>query len=84
MVPLCTLLCPLRKINFSQDSRIYEVQVRKSYFVPFEPIEWLENFTWPRQTWSLEAVSQIFRMCSGPSFIAKYNHWRAENSIAHF
>ena len=30
---------PLRKIHFSQDSKIHEVQVRKSYFVPFAAIE---------------------------------------------
>ena len=34
---------PFSNIPFSQDSQIHEVQVQKSYFVPFEPIEWLEN-----------------------------------------
>ena len=43
MVLLCTLPMPLRKIHFSQDSQLHEVQVRKRYSVPFEPIEWLEN-----------------------------------------
>ena len=33
---------------FSQDSKIHEVQVRKSYFVPFEPIESLENLQMAR------------------------------------
>ena len=42
VIPMCTLPVRMSKIPFSQDSQIHEVQVRKSYFVPFEPIEWLE------------------------------------------
>ena len=34
----------MSKIPFPHDSQIHEVEVRKSYFAPFESIEWLENF----------------------------------------
>ena len=39
VVPMYTLLLQISKLHFSQDLQIHEVQVRKSYFVPFEPIE---------------------------------------------
>ena len=43
VVLMYTLPLQISKINFSQDMQIHEVQVRKSYFVPLEPIESLEN-----------------------------------------
>ena len=43
MTSLCILRLPLCKTHFSQDSQIHEVRVKNSYFVPLEPIEWLEN-----------------------------------------
>ena len=84
MVPLCTLPVPLRKIHFSQDSQIHEVQVQKAILYPLTQSNGSKICTWPGQTWSLENVSQIFCMCSGPSFIAKYNCGRAEKSLANF
>ena len=43
VIPMFILRVPLSKIHFSQDSQIHEVEVRKSYSVPFEPIKCLEN-----------------------------------------
>ena len=84
MVPLCTLPVPLRKIHFSQDSKLHEAQVRKSYFVPFDPIEWLENLHMARTDLELRKCVPNFCMCPGLSFIAKYNCGRAEKSFANF
>ena len=43
VIPMSTLPVPMSKISFSHDSQIHEVQIRESYYVPFEPIEWLKN-----------------------------------------
>ena len=85
MVPLCTLPVPLRKIHFSHDWRIHEVQVGKSHSVPFEPIEWLENLHMARTDLELRmCVPNFFCMCPGPSFIAKCNCGRAGKSLGNF
>ena len=84
MAPLCTLPCPLRKIHFSQDSQIHKVQVPKSYFVPFEPIEWLENLHMAKTDLKLGKCVPNFSYVFWSVFIAKYNCGRAEKSIANF
>ena len=85
VVLMYTLLLQISILQFSQDLQIHEVQVRKSYFLPFEPIESLENLHMARTDLELgKSVSQILCMCPGPSFIAKYNCGRAAKSIANF
>ena len=84
VIPMCTLRVPLSKIHFSQDSQIHEVQVRKSSFVPFEPIESLENLHMARTDLQLGKRIPNFCMCPSPSFKAKYNCGRAEKSFANF
>ena len=74
----------MSKIPFSQDSQINKVQVRKSYFVPLNQSNGSNICTRPGQTLSLQRVFQIFCMCSGRSFIVKYNCWRAENHLLIF
>ena len=49
VIPICTLPVRISKIPFSQDSPVQEAKVRKTYFVPFEPIEWLENLHMTRK-----------------------------------
>ena len=81
MVPLCTLPVPLGvKSIFLRTRYRYE----KAILYPLSQLNDLKICTWPEQTWSLEKLSQLFRMCPGPSFMAKYNCGRAEKSFANF
>ena len=76
VIPI-TLPVPISKIPFLR-TQIHKIPVRNSYFVPFEPIEWLENL----KTRRLESVSQILCMCPSQSFIAKL--WEGEKSFTNF
>ena len=78
VIPMCTFPLPNGKIRFSQDSQIREVQVRKSYCVPFEPIEWLENLHMAKADLEIGNFVPNFCMYPGPSFLAKCNCGRAE------
>ena len=81
MAPLCTLPVPVRKIHFSQDSQIHEVQVRKSYFVPFEPIEWLENLHMAKTDLELGKCVPNFLYVSWSAFYSQIQLWEGRKII---
>ena len=84
MVPLCTSPVPVRKIHFSQDSQIHEVQVRKSYFVPPEPIECLENLHMARTDLELGKCVPNFSYVSWSVFYRQMQLWEGRKSFANF
>ena len=82
VIPMYTLLVQISKIPLPQDSQIHEVQIRKSYLVPFEPIEWLVSLQVVRTDLELGKVvpNSLYLFWS----VSKYNYWRAEKSFATF
>ena len=54
---------------------MHEVQVRKKYLVPFEPIEWLKNMHTALSLGAWTVCSRSF-VCPRPSFITKYSRAR--------
>ena len=82
---MCTLAVPRCKIPFSQDSQIHKVKVRKSYFVPFKSVEWLETLHMARTDLELGKIVLNSLYVSWSVFsIAKYNYGRTEKSFANF
>ena len=80
-IPMCNFPLPDGKIRFSQDSQIHEVQVRKSYFVPFEPIEWLENLRMARADLELGKCISNFLYVSWSVFYSQMQLWEGRNII---
>ena len=78
MVPLCTLPVSLGKIHFLRTHKSTRYRYEKAILYRLSQSNGSKICTWPGQTWSLESVSQIFRLCPALSFIAKYNCGRAE------
>ena len=82
MIAMCTWPVRMSKTPLSSELTIHDLKVRKSHFVPFEPIEWLKNLHMARKDLELGKciLKSLFVSC--PSIIAKYNCVRAEKSFA--
>ena len=78
------LASAISKIPFSPDSKFLYIQVRKSYFIPKEQIEWLKICKRPGRMSGKQRVSQFFCICSDSSFKAKYNYRSVEKLITIF
>ena len=81
VILMFTLLVLVTKIPFSQDSQINKVQIRKSYFVPFEPIEWLENLHVARTDMELlnYVVNSLY--VSWPVFYSQTQLWKGGKKV---
>ena len=82
VISICTLPVMISKIPFAQDSQIHAVQVRKSYFVPFELTEWLENLHMVRTDLELRECVPNSLYVFWSVFYSQIQQWRAENSFA--
>ena len=78
VIPIGTLRAPLSKIHFSQDSQIHEVQVRKSYIVPLEPIKLLENLHMARTDLELGKCVPKFLYASWSVFYSQIQLWEGK------
>ena len=82
VIMMCTKLVPFTKIPFSHDSQIHEVQVRKSYFVPFEPIECLENLHLARTDLELGNCVPNSLYVSWSVFYSRIQLWEGRKIIS--